>query len=148
MWHRALIVVSLAATTAAPALAQSRPPRLASVLSGLFGPNGLVVNSEAVLPNESPHSVHFNIAFQNFTQLNIGLASQLTSLPLPSPASGFTYRFDQSTGTFVRSTQSFGPILTDRAETSAADVSPSATTSNTSPSIDMMHTTSAASPPS
>ena len=36
---------------------------------------------------------------------------------MPSPASGFTYKFDPSTGTFVRSTKSFGPILTDRGET-------------------------------
>lgn len=118
MFQRALAVVVLSTMCASPAGAQARPPRLASVFTGLFGPNGLVVNSRAVLPDGSTHSAHFNSAFQsNFTQFNIALASQLTSLPLPSPASGFTYRFDASTGTFVRSTQSFGPILTDRAET-------------------------------
>ena len=102
----------------APVSAQSRPPRLASVFNDLFGPNGLVVNSEEVLPDGSTHSAHFNSTFQsNFSQFNIALASQLTSLPLPSPASGFTYRFDDATGTFIRSTRSFGPILTDRAET-------------------------------
>lgn len=118
MVRRAFVVAILLAVLAAPAPAQTRPARLASVFSDLFGPNGLVVNSESVLPDGSTHSAHFNSAFQsNFTQFNIALASQLTSLPLPSPASGFTYRFDASTGTFVRSTQSFGPILTDRAET-------------------------------
>jgi hypothetical protein len=118
MRQRALAVILLTAMTASSALAQTRPARLASVFADLFGPNGLVVNSEAVLPDGSTHSAHFNSAFQsNFTQFNIALASQLTSLPLPSPASGFTYRFDAATGTFVRSTQSFGPILTDRAET-------------------------------
>jgi hypothetical protein len=45
------------------------------------------------------------------------LTSQLAAVPLPSPASGFTYRFDPATGTFVRSTRSFGPILADRGET-------------------------------
>lgn len=106
------------ALTAAPVCAQGRPTRLASVFRDLFGPNGLVVNSESVLPDGSTHSAHFNSAFQsNFTQFNVALASQLTALPLPSPASGFTYRFDEGTGTFVRSTRSFGPILTDRAET-------------------------------
>ena len=118
MLQRALIILVLTSMPVTSALAQSRPPRLASVFADLFGPNGLVVNSESVLPDGSTHSAHFNSAFQsNFTQFNIALASQLTSLPLPSPASGFTYRFDASTGTFVRSTQSFGPILTDRAET-------------------------------
>jgi hypothetical protein len=103
-----------------PAAAQDQEPTttLSLVFQNLYGPNGLVVNSNAVLPDGSTHSAHFNSAFQsNFTQFNIALASQLTSLPLPSPASGFTYRFDAATGTFVRSTQSFGPILTDRAET-------------------------------
>ena len=38
-------------------------------------------------------------------------------IPLPSPASGFTYEFDSSLGVFNRSTQSFGPILAERAET-------------------------------
>ena len=112
---RCLLAVAVCAT---PASAQTRPSRLASVFSELFGPNGLVVNSEDVLPDGSTHSAHFNSTFQsNFSQFNIALASQLTSLPLPSPASGFTYRFDAATGTFVRSTRSFGPILTDRAET-------------------------------
>ena len=36
---------------------------------------------------------------------------------MPSPASGFIYKFDSATGTFVRSTRSFGPILADRGET-------------------------------
>lgn len=109
-----LCFVGLAASLGA----QTRPKTLSTVFRDLFGPNGLVVNSESVLPDGSTHSAHFNGAFQsNFTQFNIALASQLTSLPLPSPASGFTYRFDAATGTFVRSTPSFGPILTERAET-------------------------------
>ena len=39
------------------------------------------------------------------------------SVPLPSPGGGFTYQFDSSLGVFQRTTQSFGPILADRAET-------------------------------
>jgi hypothetical protein len=71
-----------------------------------------------VLPDGSTHSAHFNGAFQSeFRLINIALVRQIGALPIPSPASGFTYMFDTSTGTFVRSTQSFGPILADRAET-------------------------------
>jgi hypothetical protein len=40
-----------------------------------------------------------------------------TSVPVPSPASGFTYSFDPASGAFVRSTETFGPILAERAET-------------------------------
>jgi len=118
MANRVMLCAAVVLGLAAPAAAQQKVPTLSQVFQDLFGPNGLVVDSEAVLPDGSTHSGHFNSAFQsNFTQFNVALASQLTSLPLPSPASGFTYRFDASTGTFVRSSQSFGPILTDRAET-------------------------------
>jgi hypothetical protein len=39
------------------------------------------------------------------------------SQPVPSPASGFIYTFDSSAGVYVRSSQSFGPILSERADT-------------------------------
>jgi hypothetical protein len=92
--------------------------KLALLIPELFGPGGLRVESQARLPDGSTHSAHFNSAFQaEFTQFNIALASQLAAVPLPTPASGFTYTFDSSLGVFQRSTQSFGPILTERAET-------------------------------
>ena len=92
--------------------------KLALLIPGLFGPGGLRVESMAQLPDGSTHSAHFNSAFQaEFTQFNIALASQLAAIPLPTPASGFTYTFDETLGVFQRSTQSFGPILTERAET-------------------------------
>ena len=91
---------------------------LARLIEDVFGPRGLTVDSLAALPDGSTHSAHFNSAFQlNIRRFNIAIASQLSALPLPSPASGFTYRFDADTGTFSRSTQSFGPILAERAET-------------------------------
>ena len=94
---------------------------LATIFTDLYGPRGLVVDSEATLPGEQPHSAHFNSDFQlNFRQFSTALVSQLVSVPLPSPASGFTYRFDPTLGVFQRSTQSFGPILADRADTIGA----------------------------
>jgi hypothetical protein len=108
----------LAACGSAVAQQAQTPGKLATLFEDVFGPRGLVVNSEAVLPDGTTHSAHFNSAFQsNFTQFNVALVGQLTALPLPSPASGFTYAFDPATGTFRRTTQSFGPILSDRAET-------------------------------
>jgi hypothetical protein len=92
--------------------------KLARLIPNLYGPAGLVVDSEAVLPNGQTHSAHFNSAFQaGFSQLNIALVSQIASVPLPSPEGGYTYHFDSESGVFVRSTQSFGPTLADRAET-------------------------------
>jgi hypothetical protein len=92
--------------------------KLALLIPELFGPDGLKVDSQARLPDGSTHSAHFNSAFQSqFTQFNIALASQLAAIPMPSPASGFTYTFDETLGVYQRSTQSFGPILVERPET-------------------------------
>jgi hypothetical protein len=112
----------------APGLNAQEPYRLASpvnnlatIFTDLFGPNGLIVDSEATLPGEQLHSAHFNNDFQsNFSQFGTALVGQLVTVPLPSPASGFTYHFDPSTGVFQRTTQSFGPILAERAETIGA----------------------------
>ena len=99
------------------ASAQSKTD-LSLLIPNLYGPHGLIVNSEATLPNGQTHSAHFNSSFESdFSQINTSIATQLLALPLPSPASGFTYTFDPSLGVFTRSTQSFGPILTERAET-------------------------------
>jgi hypothetical protein len=101
-----------------PAAAQTHPESLATLFQDVYGPNGLVLNSDDVQLDGTNHAAHFNSAFQSdFRLVNIALTSQLTGVPLPSPASGFTYKFDSGTGTFVRSTNSFGPILADRAET-------------------------------
>ena len=98
--------------------AQTQASSLATLFEDIYGPNGLVLSSDDVQLDGRNHAAHFNSAFQSdFRLVNIALTSQLTAVPLPSPASGFTYQFDPSTGTFVRSTRSFGPILSDRAET-------------------------------
>src|SRR6476660_5991258 len=100
------------------AAAQDRPSTLSTLFEDIFGPRGLVLNSDDVLLDGSNHAAHFNSAFQSeFRLLNVALTSQLATVPLPSPASGFTYHFDSATGTFVRSTRSFGPILAERGET-------------------------------
>ena len=84
---------------------------LINVIPNLYGPDGLT------LPNPF-HQAHFSgSSLENFTPLNSALASQLILLPSSSPASGFTYNFDQSLGVWTLSTQNFGPILTERAET-------------------------------
>src|SRR6476620_5768066 len=98
--------------------AQTRPASLSTLFDDVYGPNGLVVNSDEQLLDGTTHAAHFNSAFQSdFGLVNIALTSQLTAVPVPSPASGFIYKFDAATGTFVRSTRSFGPILADRGET-------------------------------
>ena len=118
-----------ACVLSAPPIANAQEPynltapviNLATLFTDLYGPNGLIVDSEATLPGEQPHTAHFTSDFQvNFRQFSTAMVSQLVSVPLPSPASGFTYHFDPSLGVFERTTQSFGPILGERAETIGA----------------------------
>jgi hypothetical protein len=110
-----LVIFLLLSGTAS---AQNQPATLATLFDDIFGPSGLRLSSDDVQLDGSNHAAHFNSAFQSeFRLVNIALTSQLAAVPLPSPASGFTYRFDPATGTFVRSTRSFGPILTERGET-------------------------------
>ncbi len=129
----ALLFMLVSSTTA---LAQN--DKLGLLIANLYGEAGLFVQSEANLPppcSPCTHSAHFNSAFQgDFTQFNIALATQLSSLPLPSPASGFTYEFDAAIGAFTRTTQSFGPILAERAEPSVKGNSRSASAFSTSAS--------------
>jgi hypothetical protein len=95
-----------------------RVDKLSTIFTSLYGDAGLIVDSLRTLPNGQTHSAHFNSAFQaEFTQFGVALTSQLASVPLPSPASGFTYEFDSNLGVFQRTSQSFGPILSERAET-------------------------------
>lgn len=49
--------------------------------------------------------------------LNIGIAVQLSALPIASPASGVIFKEDPVTGAALPSSTSLGPILTERAET-------------------------------
>ena len=95
--------------------------KLSSIFAQLYGPDGLIVDSLAALPSGDPHSAHFNSAFQaEFVQFGTVLTGKLVSVPLPSLATGFTYRWDPTLGVFSRTTQSFGPIMAERAETIGA----------------------------
>ena len=129
MRSRVLMLCLTVVLAAAPAASAQEPfnvavptDQLSTLFTDLFGPRGLVVDSLAVLPSGETHSAHFNSAFESeFVQFGTALTSQLVSVPLPSPASGFTYEFDPALGVFTRTTQSFGPILAERAETVGAN---------------------------
>ena len=81
----ALLGLTLASFPAAgndgAALTDNHSDKLALIIPNLFGAGGLT------LPNPT-HNAHFDSAFQsNFVPFNTALAGQLTSLPIPSPAS-------------------------------------------------------------
>src|SRR5262245_66534154 len=94
---RTVVLFVCALAAAVPASAQFRPASLATLFQDVYGPTGLTLNSDDVQLDGTNHAAHFNSAFQSdFRLVNIALTSQLTAVPLPSPASGFTYKFDRS----------------------------------------------------
>lgn len=117
----ALLVVVRPAHAQEPINMAVQVTELSRIFTQLYGPNGLVVNSNTPLPSGATHSGHFNSGFESeFSQFGTALTSQIVSLPLPPPASGFTYQFDPALGVFTRTTTSFGPILSERADTIGA----------------------------
>jgi hypothetical protein len=82
------------------------------VIPQAYGVNGLI------LPNPN-HAAHFEGSESNqfFLPLNASVGTELSLLSIASPASGVLLSFDKSLGVVTRSTESFGPILAERAET-------------------------------
>jgi hypothetical protein len=114
----------IVALLAAPAAAHAQNGGLAGLLPDL-------ILREITLPAPTTvglsHAVHFsplsqeanaeNAAVDIVDSFNSLLIGQLASLPLGSSAGGFTYAFDPTLGTFVRSSRSFGPSFAERAAT-------------------------------
>ncbi len=116
-----LLAVASRASAQEPYRIYSPITNLATMFTDLFGPQGLRVDSEATLPGEQQHSAHFNNDFEsNFDKFTTAMVGQLVTVPIPTPPSGFTYEFDSALGVFKRSSGSFCPILSDRAETVGA----------------------------
>jgi hypothetical protein len=112
-WSAAWAVVALA-LTAAPATAAS----LADLIPNLF-------DREIFLkppgPGQFDHSTHFSDEGDRLRAtgdvINQALVSQLSTFPITSTSGGFTYSYDASVGSFTRSSESFGPLFTERAQT-------------------------------
>lgn len=78
-----------------------------------------------IIPDIS-HEAHFspidagelnNPAVGIVTNFNQSMIAQLATFPLGSSSGGFTYTFDDSIGTFRRTSTSFGPAFAERATT-------------------------------
>jgi len=85
--------------------------KVGCLLAGAFaGANVESTSHQASFPSG-------DFSVRTLTGLGSGIATQLTTLPIPSSASGFVYEFDRSSGVYSRTEQSFGPIVSERAET-------------------------------
>lgn len=93
------------------------------VVPQVYGAGGLVGNNHGgpLSPTETgdfKHTVHFqDAALKSLNPITAEIGTQLSQLPFTSPASGFVFTFNPSSGVVTQTTQSFGPILTERAET-------------------------------
>lgn len=113
---RTLVMALGCFTLVASGVGTANADPLKDLLPNLFGKNGITLDPTS--PGGVFHVPHFVVeSAQQLDVLNDSLRGQLANLPLPSPAGGFTFQFDPALGTFVRSTESFGPIYAQRAET-------------------------------
>jgi hypothetical protein len=86
--------------------------KLVCVIPQVFGKNGIQVAN-------GTHQGHFEPSFlsSSFRPLDSAVARQAALLPLASPSSGITFTWDAVARVYIPSTDSFGSVLSDRAET-------------------------------
>jgi outer membrane putative beta-barrel porin/alpha-amylase len=92
--------------------------KLVCVIPQTFGPFGLGTGAGAPLLTNR-HQGHFESDFlSSFGPINEAVGVQVSQLPIASPSSGITFRYDPSLKTFAPSKEeSLGPILGERAST-------------------------------
>jgi hypothetical protein len=97
--------------------ASARAEGLASLIPNLFDQRIVLAPPPPGFPSHEAHFVDQEDALRQTGQLiNESLVTQLSTFPLGSSAGGFTYAYDASLGVFNRSTDSFGPIYAERAQ--------------------------------
>ncbi len=99
--------------------AQDASQGLAELLLRFFSPANPVVLKANPVPAFS-HAAHFvsqPSAQATLSQLNRGIASQISTFPVGSSSGGFTFTFDSSLGVYNRTTDSFGPLFAERPQT-------------------------------
>ncbi|MBZ0112161.1 MAG: transporter [Thermoanaerobaculia bacterium] len=86
---------------------------LAELIPNLF--------DRTVVLAETGHQAHFvdssELLVAAGIQLNSSVVGQLGTFPVSSASGGFTFEFDPELNLFARSTDSFGPIFSERADT-------------------------------
>jgi hypothetical protein len=125
MWRVRLVFVAMTAgllTLPATSFAQSQPAPLSSVLQNLYlDALGSELNAlKTVFGGQIPVDQFLNNALDRLQIADhiIQLAgAQLSSFPVGSSSGGFSWSFDSASGTFVRASNSFGPVFAERALT-------------------------------
>jgi hypothetical protein len=108
------VAVASLALAAAPAPAED----LAQLIPNLFDQSIELAPPPAGFPSHAAHFIDQEDRLRDTGRLlNESLVGQLATFPLGSSAGGFTYEYDAALGVFNRSTESFGPIYAERAQT-------------------------------
>ena len=92
----------------------SRSSDLVCTVPQVYGPGGLVgTGFGGPLAPTDLHNVHFQqTSISSLVPINAEIGVQLSQLPLASPVAGFIFE-----NGVLQEAYSFGPVLTDRAET-------------------------------
>jgi hypothetical protein len=122
------VLAALATTASAQSLSRLLPNLVLGEVTIAAGP------SDQGVPG-IPHTAHFDPRSSRYgdldpdtqtfleqqvelvPELNRQINAQLATFPVGSSSGGFTYAFNPAIGTFTRSSESFGPLLTERALT-------------------------------
>jgi hypothetical protein len=108
------VLLAVLLAVAAPGTSFAQNAGLSGFLLRFFAP------SNPVILADTGHAAHFGSqpgAQATLTQLNRGIATQLATSPVGSSSGGFSFVFDPALGVFSRSTDSFGPLFAERANT-------------------------------
>jgi hypothetical protein len=105
----------IALLSPAPAMAQDVP--LSQLLVQLIQADIRLEPPPAGFPSHEAHFVPGADQTLAPFLFNQQLVGQLATFPIGSPTGGFAFTFDAASGTFQRTTESFGPAFADRALT-------------------------------
>lgn len=93
---------------------ESSAKKLADLIPGLYGGDGIVLATSPV----ASHTAHFSVSSAaSINRLNEQIAAQIGLFPFSSSVGGFTFAFDKELDTFVRTTDTLGPLFAERAPT-------------------------------
>jgi hypothetical protein len=101
-----ILVGCIVGVVVLPNTQTSSARRLATLIPGLYGGDGIILATDPT----ANHAAHFTVdSSASINRLNEQITSQIGIFPFSSSVSGFTFAFDPSLGTFLRTTERGGP---------------------------------------